>query len=474
MEEERDNNFDDDRTLESVSRFERMLKKKSKLYFDVEEFEDIIDYYIEQDKYASALEATDIAYNQHPTSISIQIKKAQILTDRGKVFEALKIIDKIEKIETSSFEICFLRGSIFLQQKNFSKAINQFNIALSYVYENKDEYLVDIARTLDRFNFSEAASKYLLEAYKENPSDQNIIFELAFLYEKMDKNESSIEFYNKFLDIDPFAENAWFNLGYCYNRMEKYDKAVEAYDYAIAIDNTFSSAIFNKANCLANDNKYEESITAYEDYLEVEENYPQAYFYIAECYVKLQKIELALLYYNKTIELDPKFADAYFGKAMISFQENDFSTSMEHVNIALSFDENNPEYHFLVGKIALKKGDLNQTIDSFNKVTDLDKFDSEAWYTLAYAHVLSDHHLKAIDILTQAIKDNSDDPDLYFHLGGILIISGQEDEGLSWFRKGMVIFNMPDDVFEFYPEIEKNEGIKKILDEFRILDEDSN
>ena len=63
--------LDDDR-FTTVKRFEDMLGSNKPLYFDVEEFEDIIEFYIDNNNLNHANKAIEIALEQHPISDSIK------------------------------------------------------------------------------------------------------------------------------------------------------------------------------------------------------------------------------------------------------------------------------------------------------------------------------------------------------------------------------------------------------------------
>ncbi len=63
----------------AVQKFERMKKNNESYFFDVIEFETIIDYYIESNNSNKAFEAATLASEQHPNSVSIQLRKARVL-----------------------------------------------------------------------------------------------------------------------------------------------------------------------------------------------------------------------------------------------------------------------------------------------------------------------------------------------------------------------------------------------------------
>ena len=79
-----DNTFyrEDDHSL--VKRYEKMRREKTRSFFDVHEFENIIDYYLEMNKLVKASLAVKCGLAQHPGSVGIQIRKANLLIDKGK------------------------------------------------------------------------------------------------------------------------------------------------------------------------------------------------------------------------------------------------------------------------------------------------------------------------------------------------------------------------------------------------------
>ena len=98
--DENKNYYQEDSGLQEViNRYERMLKANTSSYFDVHEFERIVDHYLDIEKYPSAIQAVDNAISQHPTSTGLLLKKAQVLAESGKPGDGLNYIYKIERIE---------------------------------------------------------------------------------------------------------------------------------------------------------------------------------------------------------------------------------------------------------------------------------------------------------------------------------------------------------------------------------------
>jgi len=77
MEEYFDPNSDPE-TQELIKRFEEMLDTHGHRFFDVDEFEDIVDYYQIRGDLKSAMRALRHGVSQHPENATLMLKKAQV------------------------------------------------------------------------------------------------------------------------------------------------------------------------------------------------------------------------------------------------------------------------------------------------------------------------------------------------------------------------------------------------------------
>ena len=67
-----------------VEKFENMLSNGSLLFFDVDEFENLIEYYSIRNNIDTAFTVINMAKNQHPTSAAFMLKEAELLTFSNK------------------------------------------------------------------------------------------------------------------------------------------------------------------------------------------------------------------------------------------------------------------------------------------------------------------------------------------------------------------------------------------------------
>jgi tetratricopeptide (TPR) repeat protein len=287
---------------ESVCNYETMLRNKQKHYFDVVEFEKIIDHYTFGGKYEEAVKAIDFALKMHPDSSKIKLKKVHFLIDQGKLKIAMDILIKLQISEPSEPEIYFLFGAIYIDKETFDTADSFFSKAIQLGYDNADN-LAGIGFLFEQKSAYSKAISYLDKAYRKNKDMLFVLYEIAFCYEKLGDFRNSIHYYEKYIKQDPFSETAWYNLGVAAESLKLFHKAIEAYDYALALKPDFMEALLAKADVMRKNEDYHHAISLYREYLETEKNELEALSHLADCYSVMKDFTNAEMYRKKAMSL---------------------------------------------------------------------------------------------------------------------------------------------------------------------------
>ena len=236
-----------------INRYEKIKQKKKITYFDIHEFEEIISHYIENNNLKSGYEVLKIATRQHPDSLILQQKEAQLLIESGYFIKAIQILKQIISLEPSNFEVILLVGVAYGKLGNIKNSLKYFEQALTEFVddENRIFILYNISLTYINIGRYDIAAKFLKKAYFIDKYDFEVIFDLAFCLERIDEIEESCQLYERYVTSDPFSKLAWYNLGVVYNKLNLYKKSIQAYDYSIALDEKFASPLLNKADVLS-------------------------------------------------------------------------------------------------------------------------------------------------------------------------------------------------------------------------------
>ena len=125
MEEPFESYFDGE-TLSLVRRFEKMLQQDQHFFFDVDEFEEIIEYYFFKNEQRKAFMTINQALEQHPGATSILLKMAQFHVNAKKDHEALRILKEIEHNDSADSDLHLAKGNLYSQLEKPEKAIEEY------------------------------------------------------------------------------------------------------------------------------------------------------------------------------------------------------------------------------------------------------------------------------------------------------------------------------------------------------------
>ena len=455
---------------DTVQKFERMKKNNENYFFDVIEFETIIDYYIESNNSNRAYEAAILASEQHPNSVSIQLRKARVLLDKGRAVEALRILKRLENIEPGNHEIFVAKGTALGILGDIQGAKKMFDFALTLDSDDPGNILFSITSILQNLNYYEYLIPYLALLIDVEPDFKAHIYDLAYAYEKTEDFDNSIKYYLRYLEEEPFSDSAWYNLGIIYNKLEKYGKALEAYDYALAINSQNTFALFNKGNILCNLDRYEEAIPVYHEYLENESDNFEAMTYLAECYEKTGNLALSKKYYQEAIELAPDYADPWFGLGVIALESGNPDDSLIFLRKAVRLDDENPEIWHILGKAHYIKGEKKAAMRCYREALKLDVYFNEVWIDLGKIIFRDGFISKALPYLEKAYKIIGDVPGINYMLASYYLHCGKSDQAIRHLILGL---DADKDLFRdfrsIFPQYLLSRKIRKILNNYNLL-----
>ena len=163
--------FSDPESLDLIRRYEKMLDDKEHVFFDVDEFEEIIDYFFIKNDMKMAMRAINEALDQHPNAPSVILKKAQLFIQTGKDAKALLLLKETEVLDTSDFDLFMLKGSLYSQLGKFEKAIAEYKRAVRECDE-LDEIYTSIAFEYENLGKYEKAIDFLILALERNPQNE--------------------------------------------------------------------------------------------------------------------------------------------------------------------------------------------------------------------------------------------------------------------------------------------------------------
>ena len=183
---------DRDDQLDCVQRYEDMISRNDQYFFDVEEFELIIEHYLDSNELKKAREVLSFAHNQHPGSVNLLFGEANVMMGLGKLNRALEVLDAIEKLEPFNEEVHLHKATIYSQLRNYRRAIQHYKQAIKLADEGLDDIYLDLAFEYENCDRFEDAIACLKKALEFNPENEAVLYEMAYCYDLADANSPAI------------------------------------------------------------------------------------------------------------------------------------------------------------------------------------------------------------------------------------------------------------------------------------------
>lgn len=366
---------DDELMEEAVSRFEEMLENQRTSYFDVEEFELIIDYYFQNNDVKKSRQAVDLAIEQHPDDYLVNLKLAIQYLIENQPEKAMEILESLDAdIDDPDYYLTL--GSCYSGLNEYDKAIDAYKKALEYLDPEDQDDMAHVA---------------------------SAFAELILCYQSAKRMDDGIAYFNERIENNPHESESWSALADIYRRQNRLEEAIDHYEYALAIDPTHLWANIQLANCYYDLNRFQEAIDSLHEAVANHVETSIIHASLGDCYFQLQRYIDAKEEYHKALDLNEYLTEAWSG----------------------------------LGYIHSDLGDSQKAIQYFQKAFDLEPFNDDHLYNLAAEYRKTNELEKSLQCLLDIEKRQPADSDLYFFLGDLLADMGRMDEAICYLKIGL-------------------------------------
>lgn len=463
-----DDIFWDDETSNLIEKYEKMLDENAEYFFDIFEFEDIIDHYIYVKQNEDALQVIDYADKLYPSEINFSIKKALVYIEHKAPNKALETLASIELLVNGDVDFYLIKGEALVGIGESQKASEIFYSL--FEISNEDDYssyAIDIFQIFDKYNEQLHAIEFLKLAFSFDPENISLLHFIAYCYEHIGQSKKSIACYKDFLNEYPFSDNAWFNLGIMYYNQENYEKSIDALEYAIAINPDSIIAYFHLANAYFANDMFKKAIIYYKEFLKYEEDDPIVEYYLGQCYNFLGNKDLALKHYERCIKEDKSYAYAYFEIAKNYEQNDENEKALKTISNAIELEPDNDEFYNVKGIIYFNTNEFNQAAELFEKALEINAYEKEYIINLSDTYLKLEEYNKVIELF-EAKKEILNDSLIYFRLASCYLLINKKPLAISNFEKGLKLnYSNYTELLYLYPEALKIKEIKKLLEKYK-------
>ena len=307
------------------------------------------------------------------------LSNAFTLHSKGEVKEALEIYLFLIKNGYFDPRIFNNLGTIYLQLKEFDKAILLFEESIKKFPGSLEPYS-NLANVLINKGNIDAAKKYLEKAIEINPKYLKAYSNLASIYVGEGNLRSAELFLKRSIEINPKDINSLVNLG-CILRDLGNPKKAEIYlKNALAINPEYDNALTNLGVVLNELGKIDEGEKFLKKALKINPTSPLIFNNLGNILVKKNNFHDAEVCFRKAIELKPDFYLAYSNLGSLLSRRGNLIEAEKYTQEAINYNSKFELAYVNLGTIKIDLDKLSDAEDLFLSALEINDN-----YNYAYA-----------------------------------------------------------------------------------------
>jgi tetratricopeptide (TPR) repeat protein len=413
----------------AVQRYKLLMKSRRSGFFDVEEFQVILDHFMFLLDIPEASEVLDKALSQHPGSQELMLRKADLALINGQAEECLRIINQLQVLHPTDTDILRLKAEALASIGHTYRAIEIYeSISRSDREMNPVSTQMRLAQLSAEVKGPLDAIPYWQAAIEIEQEFSLAYSELEECFENADLLEEGMRYFSSLTDESPYNFLAWSSLGSCFRLADRFTEAIDAFGFAMVIDVDSNANKVQMAFCFYQLDRYEESLVLYSELHTSDPEDPSHLCCMAECLEQLEHLDLAEQKYSACLALDPEYADARLGLAIIRDIQGEEVNAIRHIETAVGLEPENSEYWLVFARLLSKNKQDKRCRLAFERCTQLNPEDLEG-NLLFLDHLLGheeyDYVLEKVQNALQLIGNT---PELYLRAIKALHETQRRDE----------------------------------------------
>jgi tetratricopeptide (TPR) repeat protein len=448
----------------SLSRFEKMLKSNKLFFFDSNEFESIISFYLENGKIKLAKKAIKLGLDQHPESVNLALFEIEILIFENDFDKAEQLLENLLFNEPSNEEIYIQKANIYSKKKLHHKSIECLKNILKFNVENPEVFSLIGIEYLFMEDFENAKINFIESLHKDS-TDYSSLYNIVYCFEILEQHEDAINFLNKFLNNNPYCEVAWHQLGKQHVYFKQYKKAITAFDFAIISDEYFIGAYIEKGKSLEKLLRYDEAIETYKLIIGLKDDSTYPIYRIGICLKNLGNISESNKYFFKCIDIDAQMDKSWLQLAINKSNLQDYNEALVYINKAIEINTDNKDYWKLFAKINIGLKLYEEADLAFQKIIDLDEADESIWLGKIDMLIKLGEFKIALELLNECFEIFEEKSEILYRISGIYFCLKNNQAGIINLKKALNINESNKYIFkQIFNVISNYTFVKSLLD----------
>ncbi len=391
----------DPRIRSLVLAFERSIAQGDSAYFDVDQMDGIIDFYLDVHDVDMLTHAVEYGNRLFPGDDEMELRRAEMLCVKDKFQEAEALLLQLLKRNSGNTDALYALGTLYSDCGQSRKAIEYYLLAskdgceLDMVYGNiADEY--------SKQGQQLSAIIYYKKALEINPNETRSILNLAHTFGSLDDAAGAAEYFRDFVQRQPYSAEGWLALGEALADCGLYERAEDALQYSIAIDKNYYDAYDELAHCYRVHGRYADAVNTLHEAMPLADSKDDVLCNIASCFLDQKNYATASVYYKKALDEDPYNTEARRLLAECYAMQGDYGAAQANIQRAIDQKPYEPEYHLALGMLLMRMEETDAGCETIRHAIELGGDRMEYWLQAADALMEGEWYEAAGTLLSDA------------------------------------------------------------------------
>ena len=289
----------------------------------------------------------------------------------------------------------------------------------------QDDLIFNEALEFHRRGELAVASRKYKKLIKRVPDHVDALHHLGMILKAEGQLDNAEKLFRRCIEIDPNFPAIYNSLGALLGERGDFEGALACGDEALRLMPSNQNANLLVARSYNELGQTDAALAAYSRALFFNPNSYQALNNSGNIYLSRGELDLALTLFDKAIICDPSFELAYFNRAMVLIRRKNYGAALLDLQRLVRLWPNNAIYWVNLSQLYGMLLSYSEAIHAAEKACDLNPANSEALFALASANLDSGNIVKAQQLFTQILEDNSEN--LLAWLGYGITLKEQSD-----------------------------------------------
>jgi predicted O-linked N-acetylglucosamine transferase (SPINDLY family) len=305
-----------------------------------------------------------------PSHVEGAIGYISLLTQIQRWGEALQVATKINRLQPKREETYIIMGGLLVSLERYEEALSCYEKCIKTFPDRENGYFnrAIVESKLLRIN---AAIESFQAALKINEKFFDACLGLANAHHQNQDYQTAIDYFEKALTLNPISAVGHNNRALAYLALGDIDKSLDDSNTAVSLDPSYAEAFYNLGNILATKEDNVLALNSYDKAIKLGFSSVDIYLNKATVLSRLNRYQESFELLTKLIESDPRCDRALVARAIIFGKLRDFTRAENDIVEAVSINPENPFYYGNLGIILRNQKKYKESLLAYKRALSI-------------------------------------------------------------------------------------------------------